>query len=445
MKQKNAINSLLYLISFSFLAKLLSIIAKIITTRAVGKEGMGIFSLVSPIMLLLYTLGQIGLPTTISKLISANYEKRYKIMITSLILGSIINLILILILYISAPFIASSLLNNQNTIGTIYMLGLLTPLVFLSGIIKGFLFGSNRIKISSISQVIEELGRIIFILLFFNYIGSLNAYNASMFAIIGLIVAEVFQILTQIIGNYRCFDKNYPYFKNELKDKTNYIFKEIIEVSLPITANRFITSFTYFLEPIILTFILTKLDFSSDYIAINYGLLESYAMPILFLPGFFSAAFSTYLLPNMSKAISKGNFSYAKKIFITLTFFSAIIGLLSAIICFFFPEFLLNLLYGNIDAKEYVRMLSFPFIIYYIESPINTAMVAMSLDKKALLSCIVSSILRIVSLFIFIPSYNVFGTALSTLVEVIVVVGMNLFFIHHRFKDYKRIIIPIQE
>jgi hypothetical protein len=40
MKQKKLIKSLLHLVSYGFIAKCLSVIAKIITTRAVGVEGM---------------------------------------------------------------------------------------------------------------------------------------------------------------------------------------------------------------------------------------------------------------------------------------------------------------------------------------------------------------------------------------------------------------------
>ena len=435
MKQKKLIKSLLHLVSFGFVAKCLSIIAKIITTRAVGVEGMGYFSLISPIMLLLYTLGQLGLPTAITKLISSNYENRFKIMISSLIIGSIINLFIIIVLYISAPYIANDLLKNEKTLSSIYMLGLLTPLVFLSGIIKGYLFGVNKIKISSISQVTEEIGRIIFLLIFFNYISSLNSENASMFAIIGLIVAEVVQILTQIIGNYKTFDRNYNAFFTKLKDKSNYMIKDILSLSLPISSTRFITTFTYFLEPIILTYILTSLGYSSSFIVYQYGLLESYAIPIIFLPGFFAAALSTFLLPNLSSLIAKRHYKKGKNLFLLVTFLSLIIGLFSAIICYLFPEFLLNLLYKNIEAKNYVKILALPFIIYYIEAPISTAMYALSMEKQSLIICIISSIVRIVTLFLFVPRYNVLGTAYATLIEIILVVGLDLLFILKFFKN----------
>lgn len=435
MKQKKLIKSLLHLISFGFMAKMLSIVAKIITTRAVGVEGMSYFSLVSPIMLMLYTIGQLGLPTAITKLISSNYENRFKIMISSLIIGSIVNVIIIVVLYVTAPFIANNLLKSNKVLNTIYMLGLLTPLVFLSGIIKGYLFGVNKIKISSISQVTEEIGRIIFISISFSYISSLNASNASMYAVIGLIVAEVVQILTQIIGNYKCFDRNYSKFKNELVKKDSYIFKEILSTSIPISSTRFITTFTYFLEPIILINIMSKISNDTSIVVFEYGLLESYAIPIIFLPGFFSSALSTFMLPNLSSLIAKNNLKNAKKLILTIVIISLIIGSISSIICFSFPELLLNLLYKNTEATKYVKTLAIPFIIYYIEAPISTCMYALSMEKESLLVCIISSVLRVLSLFLFIPKFSALGTALSTLVEVIIIVVLDLFFIFRFFKN----------
>jgi stage V sporulation protein B len=220
-----------------------------------------------------------------------------------------------------------------------------------------------------------------------------------------------------------------------MKDKSNYIIKDVLSLSIPISSNRFITTFTYFLEPIILTSILTKLGYSSSFIVYEYGLLESYAIPIIFLPGFFAAALSTFLLPNLSSQISKRHYKKGKNLFLLVSFLSLIIGLFSASICYLFPEFLLNLLYKNIEAKEYVKILALPFIVYYIEAPISTAMYALSLEKQSLIICIISSIIRILSLFILIPKYNVLATAYSTLIEIIIVVGLDLFFIFKFFKN----------
>jgi len=433
MKQKKLIKSLLHLISFGFVAKMLSIVAKIITTRVVGVEGMGYFSLVSPIMLLLYTLGQLGLPTAITKLISKNYENRFKIMITSLFVGSIINIILMTLLYLSAPFIANNLLKSPKTLNTIYMLGLLTPLVFLSGIIKGYLFGVNKIKISSISQVTEELGRIIFLLISFSYISSLNAENASMFAVIGLIVAEVVQILTQIIGNYKCFDKNYSKFIHSMKIKENYIPKEILKTSLPISSNRFITTFTYFLEPIILTFILLYVGYSNDYIVLEYGIITGYVQPFLLLPSFFTMAISTSLLPVISNSYSRGKYDYAKKKLKQALIISLCIGILFTFVFMIIPEFLLKFIYNTTLGVNYIRIIGPFFLLHYIQGPLTAYLQAINKANVAMRGTLIGAVIKNILLLVLPVFIGIWGFIVASLSNIFYVTIQHIYYVYKSF------------
>jgi len=139
----------------------------------------------------------------------------------------------------------------------------------------------------------------------------------------------------------------------------------------------------------------------------------------------------------MTSLISKKEYKKAKKLLIIITSLSLVIGTFSALICLSFPKQLLMLLYGNSDAEKYVKILALPFIIYYIEAPISTAMYALSFEKESLFICIVSSIFRVVSLFVFIPRFYALGTAFSTLVEIILVVFLDLFFIIRFFFNHK--------
>jgi stage V sporulation protein B len=185
---------------------------------------------------------------------------------------------------------------------------------------------------------------------------------------------------------------------------------------------------------------MTNLNYPKEVISLQYGLLESYAIPVLFLPGFFASALSTYLLPNMSSLIAKKEYKKAKKLLIYISTISLSIGTISALISFIFPELLLTFLYGNSEAKEYVKTLALPFIIYYVEAPLSTAMYALSKEKESLIICIISSIFRVISLFVFIPKYGALGTAFSTLVEVIIIVLLSLYLIVRFFKNDKKII-----
>ena len=149
--------SIVLLVILGGVAKLLSTIARIITTRVVGVEGMSIYSLVAPLMIFIISLAQFGLPTAITKLISSNYKERKKYVITGYFIGILTSIILMFLITSFAPLIAEFLLNNKLTENTIYMVALLTPLVMISSFLKAYLIGINKITQTAISQIFEEL------------------------------------------------------------------------------------------------------------------------------------------------------------------------------------------------------------------------------------------------------------------------------------------------
>ncbi|HHU54538.1 MAG TPA: oligosaccharide flippase family protein [Mollicutes bacterium] len=72
MKKSKFIKSTIILIIGGMITKLTSMVIKIVMTRLVGVEGMGIYMLISPTFMLLIGLAQFGFPIAISKLVSEN-------------------------------------------------------------------------------------------------------------------------------------------------------------------------------------------------------------------------------------------------------------------------------------------------------------------------------------------------------------------------------------
>ena len=71
MKNK-FIKSTIILIIGGFFTKLLGMTIKIILTRLVGTEGIGLYSMIMPTFMLLNSIAQLGLPTALNVLISSN-------------------------------------------------------------------------------------------------------------------------------------------------------------------------------------------------------------------------------------------------------------------------------------------------------------------------------------------------------------------------------------
>ena len=421
MLKKKIIKSTLSLLFVGLITKILSTLGRIATARTIGQESMGIYMLVMPVAVFFINVIQLSLPTCINKMIAEKPEKTKNIIITSSIISLIVNSIFMICIIAFAPFIANNILKNSDTIYAINALALLIPLISLGGLLKGYYAGIGKIEITAYSQISEEIARIAFILLFGGYFIQGGAMYGAYAAILSLCMGEVFSLTHMIVSLNNLKKKSKKLF-NGIIYESDLSTKDILNISLPLTGGKLIGSIAYMLEPIIITNVLLKAGMSSDTIALEYGILSGYAMHLLLMPGFFANAFGRVLLQPMTASISKNDKKEAKKLFISLSSLSVIVGAFFSIIMFVFPNELMNILYKSTDGANYVRAFAIPFILYYLESPFISAMTALGKTKEIMIYDVFTSIIRIGLLFILLPSLKMLGVAIATAVSFIVLV-----------------------
>ena len=261
MKNK-FIKSTLILIIGGFITKILGMIIKIIITRNINENAMGLYMMTLPTYNLFITLVTQGMQVAISKLTSENKLSKRKIINTSLFITMIITFILIfLIIFLSKPI--SLLLHNENLFLPILSTILSIPFIGISNILKGYFFGKNKMHIQVISNLLEQLVRII---MFLTILPKIDNYILAATFIIGSnLVNELLSVITLSL-----FMDNKKINLNEFKiDKETK--KELLSISIPTTTSRIIGTLSYFLEPIILTNLLIINGYSSQYITYEYA------------------------------------------------------------------------------------------------------------------------------------------------------------------------------
>lgn len=426
MDKQKIIKSTLSLIFVGFVTKIFSSIAKIIMARKIGSEAMGIYMLVVPIYVFFINIIQLSLPTTIATKIASNPKNTSKIMITSSAIALVINILFMGIIIALAPFIANNILKNPDTKLSIISLSLLVPLISLGGLIKGYYTGIGKVEITAYSQISEEIARIIFVILFsYFFINKGNEYLAYG-AFLSICAGEVFSLTHMILSLPNIKNKPRLLFKG-LQKKDNYITKDILDVSLPLTGGKLISVIAYTLEPIIMTNLMLNLGFDNAYITNEYGIISGYAFPLLLLPGFFANAFGRVILHPLTTMVSKKDNKGARKLLINMTLSSLIIGLFFSIIMFFFSKELMIILYKNSIGSEYVKLFAFPFILYYIEAPLISAMTAFNKTKRIMLFDTISSLSRVLLLIILIPKINMMAVPVATVVSTSILVILMIF------------------
>ena len=335
MKNRPLLKSILSLLSLSVIVKIIATIAKVTTTRVVGVSATGLFMMINPSMIFLINITQLSLPIVIAKLISANKTPKKVIITTSIILFSVTLLSMIVILYISQPF-TKYILKNEDCYMAFNALALLIPLISIGSIIKGYLIGTNRVNITAASQISEEIGRLAFILALGSNFINVSFPFAAACCVYSLCFGEVCSLTHMIIVLLKNKSKEKLNILKDITNKENYIVKEVLSISLPLTSSRLITSFTYFLEPIILTFLLLKYGYKISWITNEYGILNGYAMPLIMMPAFFSSLFGKILLPEMTKLVSNKKYNYAFSLFKKFIILTLLTGILFSIFILIF-------------------------------------------------------------------------------------------------------------
>lgn len=420
MKNK-FVKSTFILIIGGFFTKALGMIIKIVLTRLIGTEGIGLYSLIMPTFILLNSIAQLGLPTALNVLISSNKENSKNLVFTAILISLSIDAIILMFLIFFGSYLSRNLLNDSRLTLGLISIGFVLPFITISNCLRSYFFAKERMWPHIITNIIEDLVKLIIIIIGIPIQMTRGIEHVIAFIILSNIMCEMSSIIIFIIliPNFKCD-------KDELKPKCKTI-KKLLKIAIPTTGSRLIGSVGYFLEPVILTFVLLKVGYSNKYIVNEYGIWNGYVMQLVLLPSFFTSAISQALIPVISKNYVNKKFLYIKKKLKQAIFFSLLIGIPATIIFEFYPHILLKLLFKTNKGINYIKIIAPICILHYIQSPLSSTLQAMNKAKIAMLGTLLGTIIRTIFLLIFsFLRIGIGGLIISTSINIIVVTLFDL-------------------
>ena len=397
MVKEKFIKTTIILMIGGLITKILGMIIKIIMNRLVGIEGIGLYMLIFPTFSLFMCMSQLSLPVSISKLVSEEKHNNKKLMASSIPIVLITNISLMGLIFLIAPILSNTFLHDSRTYLPILAISLVLPFEALSNLLRGYFFGKQKMLPHVISHVIEQIVRLSLIVLVIPSLVNQNIVYAVCFLILVNMISEFSSIIILMLF----LPKNAVIRKCDLKPNRKDL-KNILNISIPTTGSRLIGNIGYFLEPIILTFVLTTVGYSNNYILSEYGIISGYVMPLLLLPSFFTNAISQALIPVISKSYSNNLYKDTKRKLKQGILFSLAIGIPATILFLLFPNFFINLIYNTTEGIEYIRFLAPVFLLHYLETPLASSLQAMGKAKETFNISLKTTIIRSISLFILL-------------------------------------------
>lgn len=380
-------NILILLISGA-ISKVIGMIGKITYTRIAGVNIVALYALITPTLMLIITVVQFSFPISISKLSAEGKYKNDDLLKNAYLVASFVNIILIIIISLSSKLIAD-MLHNKALYKAILSIIPIIPFVAISSIQRGFLHGKEDMMPAGISNIVEEVVKILLIIILL----PIFVKKGNITAIICLILFNVITEIISIVIMKKTIKKKYISNSDKGIIKKN-IIKDIISISLPTTSVRLISSVGFFLEPIILTNILLKTGYTLNYITLEYGIINSYIIPLLSVPSFFSISIASALLPNITKAYSNKRYKEFNSKLLKLMILSLIVGMICLIFIMIMPDKILTLIYNANYGINYIYLIGPFFLILYMQPTLSVAMQAMNKTNHLFIVSIVSIIIK---------------------------------------------------
>ena len=165
MKKETFIKSTIILMIGGFITKILGMLIKIVMSRLMGSEGIGLYMLIMPTFTLLIAVAQLGMPVAISKLVAEDKRNNKNLVFSSLPISIILNILIMFILIFSSKFISTSLLNEPRVDLAIKSIGFVLPFISISSILRGYFFGKQKMIPHVVSNITEDIVRLIIVII----------------------------------------------------------------------------------------------------------------------------------------------------------------------------------------------------------------------------------------------------------------------------------------
>ena len=369
MGQDNFFKNSFFLTASNIATGILGFIFSIYLADIAGPEGVALYGLVMPIYNLFICLMTAGIIAAISQRAAiyeskGEYNNLFKT-IRSVAFFNIIWAIAIgLIVFFLAPYISQYGIKDPRTINAIKVTCPAMVFIALSNILKGFFYGSSKIKIPAVIDISEKAMRIITITLLIWIFHAKTLSSIVTLAYVSLALGEL-QSLLLLYGYYRYTVNRIPPSYEKPESKAQLLFNVLI-ISLPLCLNGFLGNAFSTISTLIVPrqLVASGLDYSS---ALNLiGRFNGMALTIVTFPLIVVNSINTLLVPDLSQSISNSDYYNASVRIKTVLKIAFLLGMATTVICQLIPDSLGQMFYKRDDLGLYIRLASLSAPIFFV-------------------------------------------------------------------------------
>ena len=435
----------LILSAAAFINRILGFISGMYIARVLGAEGIGILMMAHPLVPLVITITELGLPVAISKLVAeanarGERERVRQILHVSLAVTGFLSLSLTTLVLLGSEWIASILLSDQRAYYAMLAITPIAPIIAVSAVLKGYFRGMQQMTTIAASDVLENTVQIACVLALVHFLLPYGIAYAAAGAMAASVASEAISLLF-LAASYKLYGESKrpgETWGSHLKNGRRTL-GQLLHIGLPTTGHGVIQSLYSAFQPLLITTSLALAGIGTALATEQFGLLAGYAFPLLFAPSFITHSLSTALIPAIGEASANKNGLLIHERMHQAMSWGLLIGAPATVILFVWATPLTTLIYDAPEAGLLLQILAPMFFLHYFDAPLHAILLGLGRAQATLWNFVIATGFKGVAVFVFGSQYGISGVAFGIGIGFAMQTLLNFFSVSSAVGFYWRI------
>lgn len=423
------------------IVKVIGSVNRILLSRLLGGEGIGLYQMAYPIYLLALSISSAGIPVAISiivaeKIARSDYRGANRVFRISLGVLAITGIVFTFLLYFAAGWLIEH--HFVRDARAYYAIAALAPAIFFVTVLssyRGYFQGLQMMTPTAISQIAEQFIRVVtmialaFLLLPYGleYAAAGASFGAGPGAAMGLVV-----LIYYYWKQRKAFQHRMDTQPDIVQESSVSIVTRIVRLALPVSLANIMLPVVSNIDLLIVPARLEVAGYTVEQATELFGYLTGMAVALINLPTILTASLAASLVPAVSEAFTLKN---SQRIYQRTTTAMRIANLIT--IPSFAGMFLLatpisQMLYGTPNAGTSIAILSAGIVLLGIHQVTTGVLQGLGHTTIPLVNMVISALVKIVMSWTLtaMPSLGIKGAAWATNADFGVAALLNMYFVY---------------
>jgi PST family polysaccharide transporter len=432
-------------------AKVLGLVWIIPVSALIGRDGLGIYSNAYAIYTILQQLATSGFPLAMGKLISERLatgqrsvvEHIYRVSMRSLLFFSVIAFLL---MWFGAPIFAhlvslksshQAMVQQVPTMRAVSLMLLVIPA--MSGL-RGYLQGHQQLAPSAYSQTVEQLFRVIAMVvgayIIVKQFGGGHAGGAAA-ATFGGFVGGVAGLLLLIIAVRPLRRAERSFGIDESPFRSGQIFRMVYRLAIPVSLGGLVVPIANLVDSWTVTNLLQAGGQTYDAATANYGILTRQAMYLVQLPMAFAYAIGVNILPAVAAAKAKKNQQAIQENIVFTLRSMFLISFPTAVLLLVLSQAINESIFGSTTGSAIISTVSFMSIFSSLELISTYILQGLGKMYRPVRNMFIGVAIKLIFNFVLILTFHsVIGAALATTIGYLCSSALNIMAVRKYSQTY---------